>query len=73
MLNDGPFLDLQVPTLTVTQTVGSVGDGTQATLDIAVLYDGPFLDLQVPTLTVTQMVGSVGDGTQAALDIADVI
>ena len=31
----GPFLDLQDPTLTVTQTVASVGDGTQAALDIA--------------------------------------
>ena len=31
----GPFLDLQDPSLTVTQTVASVGDGTQATLDIA--------------------------------------
>ena len=35
MLYDGPFLDLQVHTLTVTQTVVSVGDGTQAALDIA--------------------------------------
>ena len=35
MLYDGPFLDLQVPTLTVTQTGASVGDGTQAALDIA--------------------------------------
>ena len=34
MLYDGTFLDLQVPTLTVTQTVGSVVDGTQAALDI---------------------------------------
>ena len=73
MLYDGPFLDLQVPTLTVTQSVGSVGDGAQATLILKMLYDGPFLDLQVPSLTVTHTVGSVGDGTQAALDIADVI
>ena len=35
MLYDGPFLDLQVPTLTVTQMVGSVGDGTLVALDIA--------------------------------------
>ena len=35
MLYDGPFLDLQVPTLTVTQSITSVGDGTQAALDIA--------------------------------------
>ena len=35
MLYDGPFLDLQVPTLTVTQTVASVGDGTQIALDTA--------------------------------------
>ena len=35
MLYVGPFLDLQVPTLTVTQMVGSVGDGTQDALDIA--------------------------------------
>ena len=35
MLYDGPFLNFQVPTLNVTQTVGSVGDGTQAALDIA--------------------------------------
>ena len=35
MSYDGPFLDFQVPTLTVTQTGASVGDGTQAALDIA--------------------------------------
>ena len=35
MLYDGSFLDLQVPTPTLTQTVASVGDGTQAALDIA--------------------------------------
>ena len=35
MLYDGPLLDLQFPTLAVTPTVASVGDGTQAALDIA--------------------------------------
>ena len=35
VLYDGPFLDLQVPAPTVTQTEGSVGDGTRVALDIA--------------------------------------